>query len=64
MSTARLLTRATNSDKRNQRIKDAFYARYTNQPRPRKHTREYVVSALAEEFYLSVATVAGILYRG
>ena len=57
------LTRANNTEKRNGRIRDAFYARYTNQPRPRKHTREYVVSGLAEEFCLSPATVEGILYR-
>ena len=57
------LIRLTNTAKRNQRLKDAFYARYTNQPRPRKHTREFVVSQLAEEFYLSPATVEGILYR-
>jgi hypothetical protein len=64
MITSSVLTRATNTDKRNQRIKDAFYTRYTKQARPRKHTREFVVSELAEEFCLSPATVAGILYRG
>ena len=57
------LIRLTNTAKRNQRLKDAFYVRYTNQPRPRKHTREFVVSPLAEEFYLSPVTVEAILCR-
>jgi len=58
------LTRANNTEKRNQKIRDAFYTRYTNQPRPRKFAREHVVSQLAEEFFLSAATVEDILYAG
>jgi 7,8-dihydro-6-hydroxymethylpterin-pyrophosphokinase len=49
--------------RRNQQLKDAFYARDTNLPRPRKLSREFVVAQLAEEFFLSVSTVEGILYR-
>jgi hypothetical protein len=45
------LTRSANTDKRNQKLRDAFYARYTSQPRPRKLSREYVVSQLAEEYF-------------
>lgn len=55
------LTRADRTQRRNQKIRDAFYARYTNQPRPKKYTREYVVSQLAEEYDLSMATVERIV---
>jgi hypothetical protein len=63
VSTAATLTRAANTEKRNRKLRDAFHARYTSQPRPRKYSREYMVSELAEEFCLSPATVEGILYR-
>jgi len=60
---AATLTRATNTEKRNRKLRDAFHARYTSQPRPRKFSREFVVQGLADEFFLSAATVEGILYR-
>ena len=56
------LTRKTNSEKRNSRIRDLFRARYTEALRPRKYTREYIISQIAEEFYLSMQTVEDIIY--
>lgn len=61
--TTNTFTRVTNTAKRNQKLKESFHARYLSQPRPRKHTREYVVGELAGEYFLSVSTVEGILYR-
>ncbi|GAA4349919.1 hypothetical protein GCM10023185_07030 [Hymenobacter saemangeumensis] len=60
---ARAGTRQANYDKRNRKIKDAFFKRYTNQPRPKIYTREYVISQLAEEFNLSMARIEDILYK-
>jgi hypothetical protein len=51
------LARQANLDKRNQAIRDAFYTRFTKQARPRIYTREYVLSQLAQEYHLSMATV-------
>jgi|GEM_PF-2287279 len=59
----RALTRQTNYDRRNQKLRDAFYTRYTNQPRPKIYTREYVISQLAEEFCLSMSRVEDIIYQ-
>ena len=56
------LTRSDRTARRNQRIRDAFYNRYTLQPRPRLHTREYVVAQLGEEFCLSTQTIEDILW--
>jgi hypothetical protein len=61
--TTRAFTRQTNYDKRNGRIKDAFEARFTKQPKPRIYTREYIISQLAEEFCLSMSTIENILYK-
>lgn len=55
-------TRQANTEKRNRKMRDAFYNRYTNMPRPRLHSREYVISQLAEEFNLSMSRVEDILY--
>lgn len=57
------LRRVANTEKRNQRICDAFYQRYTNQPRPKIYTRDYVISQLAEEHYLSMGTVENIIWK-
>ena len=54
---AAALARQANLDKRNRKIRDAFYKRFTQQPRPRLYTREFVLSQLAEEHNLSMATV-------
>ncbi len=59
---AAALTRKNNTEKRNKKLRDAFYERYTNLPRPRKYSREYVISQLAEEFNLSMSRVEDILY--
>ncbi|MBO2009191.1 hypothetical protein [Hymenobacter negativus] len=55
-------TRKTNTQKRHDRIRQAFRERYTNKPRPRLYSREYVISQLADEFCLSMATVEGIIW--
>lgn len=47
--------------KRNGRIVAEFKRRYTDQPRPRKYTKEYIISQLADEFYLSMSTVEDII---
>ncbi|AWM31343.1 hypothetical protein [Hymenobacter nivis] len=57
------LTRCERTERRNQRLRDAFYAHYTNLPRPRKYSREYVIAQLSEEYHLSLRTVERILYR-
>ena len=59
--TQKALTRQTNYDKRNRRIREAFAKRYTHLPRPRLYTREYVISQLAEEFCLSMARIEDII---
>jgi hypothetical protein len=60
--TQRVLTRKTNFEKRNQRIKEAFRLRYTDAPRPRKYSREYVIACLAEEYCLSMERIEDIIY--
>jgi predicted nuclease of restriction endonuclease-like RecB superfamily len=54
--------RQQNRLRRNERIRQAFQQRYTDVPRPRKFSREYVLSKLADEFCLSVATIEDIIY--
>ena len=61
--TARVRTLQANKQKRNDKIKEEFRKRYTDAPRPRLHSREYVVAQIAEERYLSIATVEGIIYE-
>jgi len=63
MTKAAALTRATNTEKRNRKIIDAFYTRYTKQPRPKLYTREYIIDQLANEHNLSTGTVENILYK-
>lgn len=48
---------------RNQKIRELFEARFTNQPKPRIYTREGVIAKLAEDFYLSMGTVENIIYK-
>ncbi len=55
------LARTANLDKRNLAIRDAFYQRFTKQPRPRIYTREYILSQLAQEYHLSITTVERIV---
>lgn len=59
--TQKALTRQTNYDKRNRRLRDAYFTRFTQQPRPRIYTRTYILAQLAEDFCLSMATVEDIL---
>ena len=56
------LTRVSNTQKRHARIRLAFRERYTTKPRPRVHSREYVVAQLADEFALSPATIENIIW--
>ncbi|MDO7877362.1 hypothetical protein Q5H93_21655 [Hymenobacter sp. ASUV-10] len=63
MTQAGALTRQANTENRNRKIRNAFYDRYTNKPRPRQFSREYVISQLAEEYNLSMTTVENILYK-
>jgi len=57
------LTRSDRTDRRNQCLRDAFYERHTNLPRPRKHSRAYVIAQLSEEYHLSTRTVEQIMYN-
>jgi hypothetical protein len=55
--------RAQNLAARNEKIREGFTERYTRQARPRKYTREYVISQLALEYFLSMDTVEDIIYQ-
>jgi hypothetical protein len=55
--TSSTLARQANLEKRNLAIREAFYKRFTMQVRPRIYTREYVLSQLAQEYHLSIATL-------
>ena len=57
-----MTVRQANRLRRNERIRHAFRQRYTDAPRPRKFSREYVLARLADEFCLAVATVEDIVY--
>ena len=57
-----MTVRQQNRLRRNERIRQAFQQRYTQAPRPRKFSREYVLAQLADEYCLSVATIEDILY--
>jgi hypothetical protein len=59
----RLSKRAQNLQARNTKIRGEFAERYTRQPRPRKYTREYVISQLALDYFLSMDTVEDIIYQ-
>lgn len=64
--TKKALTRQSNYDKRNARIKAGFEKRYIHQPKvngARIYTRAYIISELAEEFCLSMSTIENILYK-
>lgn len=54
--------RQQNRLRRNERIREAFRQRYTDAPRPRKFSREYILAQLADDFCLSVATIEDIIY--
>lgn len=54
--------RQQNRLRRNERIRQGFRLRYLEASRPRKHSREYVLAQLADEFCLSVATIEDIVY--
>lgn len=56
------LVRQANTEKRNQRLRDAFYQRYTNVPRATRPDRDWVVAQVAEDFFLSVKTVEQLLW--
>jgi len=60
---ASALKRRANAEKRNHRIKEAFEKGYALQARPRKYTREYIISGIAEQWALSSATVEDIIYK-
>ena len=57
-----MTTRQQNRLRRNDRICLAFRQRFTDAPRPRKFSREYVLAQLADDFCLSVATIEDIVY--
>lgn len=61
MSTAS--ARVQNREKRDARIREAFRTQFTDAPRPRKHSREYVLAQLAGDFFLAVATIEDIVYH-
>jgi hypothetical protein len=55
-------TRQQNIERRNTQIKAEFQRRFTEQAKPRRYTREYIISQIAGERYLSMGTVENILY--
>lgn len=62
--TPKQLARSERLERRNKQMQDAFYRRYTNQPRvdgAKIYTREGVIAALAQEYHLSMATVEKIV---
>ena len=58
----RAITLKSNKDNRNTAIREEFRKRYTEAKRPRMYSREYVISQLAQEYYLSMATIEDIVY--
>ena len=62
-NTAAASARVQNREKRNARIREAFRQQFTDAPRPRKHSREYVLAQLADDFCLAIATVEDIVYQ-
>lgn len=55
-------TRQQNIERRNTAIKDEFKKRFTDQEKPRRYTREYIISQIALDWCLSMGTVENILY--
>lgn len=62
MSVQIMTIRQQNRLRRNERIRQAFRQRYTEAPRPRKFSREYVLAQLADDYCLAVATIEDIIY--
>ncbi|MDF7813626.1 hypothetical protein [Hymenobacter sp. YC55] len=58
----RVTTLKSNKENRNTKIREEFHRRYTEAKRPRMYSREYVISQLAQEYYLSMATIEDIVY--
>lgn len=59
---SRALIKKANLEKRNARIREQFRKQYTDQPKPRKRTRDQVVAQLVEDFCLSLTTIERIVY--
>ena len=57
-----MTVRQQNRLRRNERIRQSFRSRYTDAPRPRKFSREYVLAQLADDYCLAVATIEDIIY--
>ena len=55
-------TRRLNTGKKHERIRALYATRWTNAPRPRKYSREYIIAQLAEEFFLSLKRIEDIIY--
>ena len=62
MSVQIMTIRQQNRLRRNERIRQTFRQRYTEAPRPRKFSREYVLAQLADDYCLAVATIEDIIY--
>ncbi|GAB3638749.1 hypothetical protein GCM10027422_43390 [Hymenobacter arcticus] len=62
MSVPAITIRQQNRLRRNERIRQAFRQRYSEAPRPRKFSREYVLAQLADSYCLAVATIEDIIY--
>jgi hypothetical protein len=59
------MSRAVRTLRKHQRIRELFAKNYTNQKRvngARVYTREYILSKLSEEFYLSIRQIENIIY--
>jgi hypothetical protein len=56
------ITRQKNIERRNALIRAEFKRRFTDQEKPKRYTREYVISQIAMERCLSMGTVENILY--
>jgi len=62
-ASARLKARQLTLQRRNAAIRKEFAESYTDAPRPRKYSREYVLAKLSEKHYLSIATIEDIVYK-
>lgn len=62
MSEPSMTVRQKNRLRRNERIRQSFRQRYTEVPRPRKYSREYILAQIADEYCLAVATIEDIIY--
>lgn len=57
------LKRKANTERRNAKIRATFDKDFTEQARPRRYTREFIIARIAADVCLSMATVEDIIYK-